>query len=148
MNIQRTAFSSPLARPQTSAPQAQAQEAAPSTPEDSVTFVSSDTLNSVKAAAVLGGIGLVGAAVGAASGNYSGVLAGLGGAVVGASAGASTAVLLPGEKIGTGTLLGAVGGAIAASSFSGPYAAVALGLAGASIPFGAIVGLAAGMGSE
>ena len=76
----------------------QAPEAQPDNqPQDSVTFGLSG--NDVRAAAIMGGLGLVGAAVGAAAGNYTGVLAGVAGAVVGASAGASIAVHAPGEKI-------------------------------------------------
>lgn len=113
-------------------------------PQDSVTFGMSG--NDIKAAAIFGGLGLAGAAVGAAAGNYTGVFAGIAGAVVGASAGASIAVHAPGEKIKTGMFLGAIGGAIAGASFGGPASAVAMGLAGASLPYGAVIGLASAIG--
>jgi hypothetical protein len=143
MNIQSTQLQS---RFQPQAARAQAPAAQPEQePQDSVTFGMDG--NDVKAAAIMGGIGLLGAAMGAAAGNFTGVLAGAAGAVVGASAGASIAVHTPGEKIKTGMFLGAVGGAIAGASFGGPVAAVAMGAAGATIPYGAIIGLAAGMSS-
>lgn len=143
MNIQSTQIRSSY-RPQSA--RAQAPDAQQhSQPKDSVTFGMSG--NDVRAAAILGGVGLVGAAVGAAAGNYTGVLAGAAGALVGASAGASIAVHAPGEKIKTGMFLGAIGGAIAGASFGGTASAVAMGVAGATLPYGAIIGLASGMSS-
>lgn len=109
---------------------------------DSVTLGA--TADNIKSLAVVGAIGLVGAAVGAAGGNYTGALAGLAGAVAGASGGASLAVALPGEKIKTGALVGAVTGAIVGASFGGTATAVALGVAGATLPLGALMGLASG----
>ena len=142
MNIQSTQIR-PTSYSQSTriqAPEAQAD----TQPQDSVTFGVSS--NDVRAAAIMGGLGLVGAAVGAAAGNYTGVLAGVAGAVVGASAGASIAVHAPGEKIKTGMFLGAIGGAIAGASFGGTASAVAMGVAGASLPYGAIIGLASAIG--
>lgn len=126
-------------QPASTKPQAAQAEAAP--PSDAVTL---STANDLKALAVGGGISLVGAALGAAAGNYSGALAGLAGAVVGAAAGTSAAVHMPGEKIGMGAIVGAVGGAVVASSFGNTGLAVGMGLAGLTLPYGAIIGLASG----
>jgi hypothetical protein len=95
-----------------------------------------------KGALIMGGIGLAGAAVGAFAGNSSGILAGVAGAAVGLTGGASLASVLPGENIKTGAVLGALGGAIIASSTGNPTAAIALGVAGATVPYGAAIGLA------
>ena len=142
MNIQSTQIKPNF---YSQAPKAQAAVApTESRSEDSVTFGLNK--DDVRAAALFGGLGLAGAAMGAAAGNYTGVFAGLAGAVVGASAGASIAVHTPGEKIKTGMFLGAITGAIAGASFGGPASAVAVGLAGATLPYGAIVGLASAIG--
>lgn len=143
MNIQSTTFRKPI-HPQQSV-QSQPATEATQAPEDSFSFGVSG--NDVKAATILGGLGLAGAALGAFAGNYEGAIAGIAGAVVGASAGASVSVHLPGEKIKTGMVLGAVAGAISASSFGGTGAAVAMGVAGATLPYGAIIGLAGALSS-
>jgi hypothetical protein len=144
MNIQSTQIK-PRFQPQ--AARAQAPIAQEDTqPQDSVTFGMSG--NDIRAAAIMGGVGLMGAAVGAAAGNYTGAFAGIAGAIVGASAGASIAAHTPGEKVKTGMFLGAIGGAIAGASFGGPGAAVAMGVAGATLPYGAIIGIAVGIGGS
>jgi len=143
MNIQSTQL---RPRIQAKAVQAQAPAAvSENQPQDKVTFTIDS--NDIKAGAIMGGVGLLGAAIGAAAGNYSGAFSGIAGALVGASAGASIAVHTPGEKIKTGLVLGAITGAIAGSSFGGTAAAVAMGVAGATLPYGAIVGLAGSMSS-
>ena len=140
MNIQSTLINNARYQ-QPARKQAAAAQDQPSS-QDSVTFGWSK--DDFKGAAVMGGIGLLGAAVGAAAGNYTGVLAGVAGAVVGASAGTSIAVHAPGEKLKTGMVLGAIGGAIAGSTFGGTTSAVLMGVAGATLPYGAIIGLASG----
>ncbi len=114
----------------------------PSEPQDGFKPSRRFSSDDVKGALVLGGLGLAGAALGAYAGNSSGVFAGIAGAAAGLSGGASAAAVLPGEKIKTGAVLGALAGAIAGSSFGNPAAAVAFGVAGATLPFGAAVGLA------
>lgn len=140
MNIQSTSLNS---RPLNVAPRPQAVVTQPEAPtQDSVSFGWSG--DDFKGAAVMGGIGLLGAAMGAAAGNYTGALAGVAGAVVGASAGATIAAHTPGEKLKTGMVLGAISGAIAGSTFGGTASAVVMGVAGATLPYGAFIGLASG----
>ena len=144
MNIQSSSFKNNTIAYNRAATQPSSQPGE-SAPQDSFTFGVNS--NDIKAAVILGGLGLAGAAMGAAAGRYEGVLAGVAGAVAGASAGASLAVHLPGEKIKTGMFLGAMTGAITAASFGNTAAAVAFGVAGASLPYGAIIGLASSISS-
>jgi len=105
-------------------------------------FVSSETINNLKIGGVAAACGAVGYGGSMAhSIPYAGpVISGVIGAVVGASAGASLAAALPGEKIKTGALLGLVGGAILGASGGGSTAAsVAMGVAGATVPFGLLM---------
>ena len=144
MNIQSSSFKNNTVSYNRAAAGQSTSQPTESAPSDSFTF--GIDANDVKAAVVLGGLGLAGAAMGAAAGRFDGVLAGVAGAVAGASAGASLAVHLPGEKIKTGMFLGAMTGAITAASFGNTGAAIALGVAGASLPYGAIIGLASAIG--
>ena len=67
-------------------------------------------------------------------------LSGVAGAVVGASAGACLAAALPGENIKAGALVGLVGGAILGATAGGSTLGhVALGVAGATVPFGLLM---------
>jgi hypothetical protein len=95
---------------------------------------------------IIAGISLAGAAVGAYAGNATGLLAGVAGAVVGLSAGVSVAAQLPSQDLKTGAILGAIAGGIAGASFGGTTSAVVLGLAGATLPYGASMGLAGLLG--
>ena len=97
----------------------------------------------LKANAVLGAIALTGAALGAYAGHATGVIAGLLGGVVGASAGASLGMITPGEHIKLGGVVGALAGTLAGALSGNPVSTVALGLAGASLPFGGIAAFAA-----
>ena len=144
MNIQSSSFKNNTIAYNRTAAKQPASQSTESVPQDSFTF--GIGANDVKAAAILGGLGLAGVAMGAAAGRFEGVLAGAAGAVAGASAGASLAVHLPGEKIKTGMFLGAMTGAITAASFGNTAAAVAFGVAGASLPYGAVIGLASAIG--
>lgn len=120
--------------------QTSSQEDQTQAPKDG--FLSSDTKNT---------LAFVGVAATTAAVGYGGSLAhnipymgpaisGVVGAVVGASAGASLAAALPGERIKTGALLGMVGGAILGSSAGGSTAAnVAMGVAGATVPYGLLM---------
>lgn len=87
---------------------------------------------------VIGGIGLAGAAVGALAGANAGVISGLVGSVLGASAGASLGIVTPGERIGLGAIGGAVAGTLIGAMGGNTASAIALGLAGATIPVGFI----------
>lgn len=143
MNIQSSRFQRPqIAYNNSQSNQTEATQA--EAPQDSFTFGLDG--GDIATGAVVGLIGIAGAAMGAAAGNYEGAIAGIAGAVVGASAGASLAVHLPGEKVGTGVFLGALGGGIVASSFGNTGTAAVLGLAGASLPYGGIVGIATMIG--
>lgn len=105
-------------------------------------FVSSEMINNLKIGGVAAACGAVGYGASMAhSIPYAGpIISGVIGAVVGASAGASLAAALPGEKIKTGALLGMVGGAILGASGGGSTAAnVAMGVAGATVPFGLLM---------
>lgn len=130
-------FPKPVQAPQQkSRPQPQ-QEA-----EDSYQPSGSSLADKAKGAAIIGGLGLAGAALGAFAGNSSGVVAGIAGAAVGITGGASLASRLPGEHIGTGAVLGAIGGGILAASTGDPISAVGLGIAGATLPYGSVLALA------
>lgn len=100
--------------------------------------------DNVKAAAVLGGIGLVGGALGVYAGLSTGILAGLAGTIAGAAGGASLATAFKSQPIIPGMVLGALGGAILGASTASPLLAVGLGIAGASLPFAAFVVLMKG----
>lgn len=105
-------------------------------------FVSTELVNNLKIGGVAAACGAVGYGASMAhSIPYAGpIISGVVGAVVGASAGASLAAALPGEKIKTGALLGLVGGAILGASGGGSTAAnVAMGVAGATVPFGLLM---------
>lgn len=135
-------FSRPLVRNQ--APQPPKNDP-PQEPEDKVG--SREIMNNLKigaVSAVCGGIGYGGSV--AHSIPYVGpALSGIAGAVVGASAGASLAAALPGQRIKTGALLGLVGGAIVGASAGGTTAAnVAMGVAGATMPFGLLMAVFSG----
>jgi hypothetical protein len=95
-------------------------------------------------AAACGGLGYAGSI--AHSIPYVGpAISGVAGAIVGASAGASVASALPGERIRTGALLGALGGAILGASGGGTLAAnVAMGVAGATAPYGLLLAVFSG----
>lgn len=120
-----------------------AQPETASVPQDSFT-PSSRTGEKVKQALVLGGAGLVGAALGAYAGMATGILPGLAGTVAGASGGALLAAKLPGEHIKAGALIGALTGCLVGATVAHPAAAVALGIAGATVPVGLIVAVMAG----
>ena len=93
---------------------------------------------------VIGGVGLASAAVGAFAGANAGILSGLVGSVVGASAGATLGLVTPGERIGLGAVGGAITGTLIGAMGGNTATAVALGLAGATLPFGLIAAFAAG----
>ena len=117
----------------------------PKEPQDKVG--SQQIINNLKiggVAAVCGGIGYGGSI--AHSIPYVGpAISGIAGAVVGASAGASLAAAMPGQRIKTGALLGLVGGAIVGASAGGTTAAnVAMGVAGATMPFGLLMAVFSG----
>ena len=141
MNISSTQFNRPQVQLNKSQCVSQQQFEQPEMPADSFTFGSDD----LKSYAVMGGIALLGGAIGAAAGNYSGVIAGIGGAIAGAAGGTCLGIAAD-EHIKTGAVLGAVGGAILASSVGHPAAAIGLGLAGATLPYAAIVGVMGGFG--
>ena len=103
---------------------------------------SSSLMDNVK----LGGVTLACSGVGVAGSfahniPYVGsTLSGVAGAIVGASAGACIAAALPGENIKVGALAGLVGGAILGATAGGTTLGhVALGVAGATIPFGLLM---------
>lgn len=95
--------------------------------------------------ALLSGIGLAGAALGAYAGYSSGALAGLAGSIAGGAGGIAIAAATKAEKVGKGALLGALGGAIIGSSFGNTPVAIAMGVAGATLPVAGIYGLASGL---
>ena len=123
---------------------AEASAAAPTT--DRVTLGSEQPGErksiSLTGGAIVGAIGLAGAALGYYAGNATGIAAGLAGAVVGLSAGATIAARTPGEHIKSGALLGALAGGILGSSLGGTTAGVVTAIAGATLPYGVTVGLA------
>lgn len=94
--------------------------------------------------AVCGGVGYLGSA--AHSIPYVGpVISGGVGALAGASAGATVAMALPGERIKTGAVLGAIGGAILGSSSGGHVATNVLMAAGAATaPYGLLLAVFSG----
>ena len=100
------------------------------------------TASNLIGAAVIGGIGLTGAALGAYAGYASGALAGIAGTIAGGAGGVAIAAASKGEPVGKGALLGALGGAIIGISFGHPGVAVGLGVAGAMLPVAGIYGLA------
>lgn len=103
------------------------------------TFTRGSTGEKVKQVAVIGGVALVGAALGAYAGLNTGFLAGLAGTVAGAAGGASLATAMKGQPIVGGACVGALAGMYVGSSVAGPLAAVAMGIAGATLPYGLIV---------
>lgn len=108
---------------------------------------SAEILNNLKIGAVAAGCGGLGFLGGAAHNiPYVGpAISGVAGAIVGASAGASIASALPGQRIRTGALLGAVGGAILGASGGGTLAGnVAMGVAGATAPYGLLLAVFSG----
>lgn len=120
-----------------------AQPETASVPQDS--FVKSSSVGEkIKSTLIIGGVGLVGGALGAYAGLNTGVLAGLAGTVAGASGGALLATKMPSENIKAGALVGAITGAIVGASIAHPAAAVALGVAGATIPVGLLLAVFAG----
>ena len=117
----------------------------PQPPKDH--FGSQAIINNLKigaVAAACGGVGYAGSV--AHSIPFVGpAISGVAGAIVGASAGASLATVLPGQHIKTGAVLGAVGGAILGASAGGTVAAnVAMGVAGATAPYGLLVAVFSG----
>lgn len=108
---------------------------------------SKEIVNNLKlgaVAAACGGLGYAGSVAHAIP--YVGpAISGVAGAIVGASAGASLASALPGERIKTGALLGAIGGAILGASGGGTLAGnVAMGVAGATAPYGLLLAVFSG----
>lgn len=98
----------------------------------------------LKGILVMGALGLAGAGLGVYAGLATGVLAGVAGAVAGASGGALAAAKLPGEHIKAGAILGMLTGAIVGASVSSPFAAVALGISGATAPVGLMLAIFSG----
>lgn len=73
-------------------------------------------------------------------------VSGVAGAIVGASAGASLATATKGQNVKLGALVGAVGGAIVGASYGGTtFGNVAMGVAGATMPYGLLVGIFSGV---
>ncbi|MCA9794546.1 MAG: hypothetical protein KC910_22215 [Candidatus Eremiobacteraeota bacterium] len=114
----------------------------PQIPQES--FTRSNSGEKIKQAAVLGGIGLIGAGLGAYAGMGTGIFAGLAGIVAGASGGAVAAAYLPGEKIKLGAIAGAIGGGLLGASLGHPALAAVMGLAGATLPVGGFMAIFAG----
>lgn len=138
----------------TAAPRPAAQAPAPQTQGPVDAFEegaqsSSSTGEKLKQWAGIGGAVLVGAGLGFGAGVASGAWVGpaIGGplgAVAGASGGATLAAFLPGEKIKSGALLGALAGGIIGASTNHPVAVAALTLAGATLPFGLLMAVFSG----
>lgn len=110
-------------------------------------FGSKEIVNNIKILAVATACGGVGYAGGAAHAiPYVGpAISGIAGAIVGASAGATLASVMPGQRIKSGAFLGAIGGAILGASGGGTLAGnVAMGVAGATAPYGLLVAIFSG----
>lgn len=107
------------------------------------TFIQSSFGDKVKQTAIIGGVGLVGAALGAYAGLGTGVLAGLAGTVAGASGGLTLAAGTS-QDLKVGALIGGLTGTLVGATMSHPAAAVVLGIAGATIPVGLILGAMSG----
>ncbi|MBX3170020.1 MAG: hypothetical protein KF760_21625 [Candidatus Eremiobacteraeota bacterium] len=108
---------------------------------------SQEIINNLKlgaVAAACGGLGYAGSVAHAIP--YVGpAISGVAGAIVGASAGASLASVMPGQRIKTGALLGAISGAIVGASGGGTLAGnVAMGVAGATAPYGLLLAVFSG----
>lgn len=119
-----------------------AQPETASVPQDS--FIQSSTSDKIKSNLILGGVAVVGAALGAYAGLNTGILPGLAGTVAGASGGALLATKMPGENIRAGAIVGAITGCLVGATVGHPAAAVALGIAGATIPVGLFLAVFAG----
>lgn len=137
----------PLVRNQKPEGPRQPDNKPPESPQDDHHFGSQEIMNNLKigaVAAACGGVGYAGSI--AHSIPFVGpAISGIAGAIVGASAGASLATVLPGQHIKTGAVLGAVGGAILGASAGGTVAAnVAMGVAGATAPYGLLVAIFSG----
>jgi hypothetical protein len=101
--------------------------------------------DNLKGTLVLGAIGLVGGALGVYAGLNTGILAGLAGTVAGAAGGCTLATMARSQPIHLGLIGGAIGGALIGASVGNPFVAAAMGVAGATLPYAAMVALFSGV---
>ena len=148
MQIQTHSFSfvprrSPAAGPQTGTCPAESFVGATKDDNSGLPVrVQSDLGEKLKGGLLLGGLAAAGAALGVYAGMNTGFLAGLAGAAAGASGGAVLAAhATRSQNIKMGAVAGMLGGALLGASVAHPAAAVALGLSGASVPYGGLLAI-------
>lgn len=133
-----------VATPKAAAPVA-APEPLPVAVADTFVPSASGTVgDKIKSGLLIGSVMAVGGALGVYAGLCTGILPGLAGTIAGASGGVAIATALPSTPIKVGALAGAIAGTLVGATVGNPVAAVALGLAGAAIPYSVLVGVMSG----
>lgn len=98
----------------------------------------------IKSGLIIGSVMAVGCAIGVYAGLSTGILPGLAGTIAGASGGVALATAMKGSPIKTAALAGAIAGTLIGATVASPFVAVALGIAGAAIPYSLMVGVMSG----